>query len=112
MRLGVLHAELPPGEGLTSVVAAGDSRRAAAADQLERFVAGSGVDPAVVVSIQRLLEHGHSASLLAERVGPTPVDSVVLGSQGRSGVARMLLGSTAEHLLHALDCDTLVVRPR
>ncbi|MBK8767793.1 MAG: universal stress protein [Burkholderiaceae bacterium] len=32
------------------------------------------------------------------------------GSQGRSGLARALLGSTAENLLHALDCDTLVVR--
>jgi nucleotide-binding universal stress UspA family protein len=35
---------------------------------------------------------------------------VVLGSQGRSGLARALLGSTAENLLHTLDCDTLVVR--
>lgn len=32
------------------------------------------------------------------------------GTQGRSGLAGALLGSTAESLLHPLDCDTLVVR--
>jgi len=37
-------------------------------------------------------------------------DLVMLGSQGRSGLARALLGSTAVNLFRTLDCDTLVVR--
>jgi nucleotide-binding universal stress UspA family protein len=48
--------------------------------------------------------------LLSDYVASADVDLVVLGSQGRSGLARALLGSTAENLLHTLDCDTLVVR--
>ncbi len=49
-------------------------------------------------------------TLLPDYVVSADVDVVVLGSQGRSGLARALLGSTAENFLHTLDCDTRVVR--
>lgn len=60
--------------------------------------------------MQRVLGQGTPEILLADYVASDDVDLVVLGSHGRSGLARALLGSTAENLLHALDCDTLVVR--
>ena len=36
---------------------------------------------------------------------------VVLGAVRRGAVQRVLIGSTAEHILDALDCDLLVVKP-
>jgi universal stress protein A len=43
---------------------------------------------------------------LAERLN---VDLIILGTHGRSGI-KMLLGSTANAVLHAAKCDVLVVR--
>jgi nucleotide-binding universal stress UspA family protein len=50
--------------------------------------------------------------------GPTVVafagegnaDLVIMGSHGRTGVARLLLGSVARHVLHHSSCSVLVVR--
>lgn len=58
----------------------------------------------------RVLEPGTPETLLSDCVASADVDLVVLGSQGRSGLARALPGSTAENLLNTADCDTLVVR--
>nr|HPM66487.1 universal stress protein [Piscinibacter sp.] len=64
----------------------------------------------IEAALDRVLEFGAPETLLPDFVTSAHVDLVVLGSQGRSGLARALLGSTAENLLHTLDCDTLVVR--
>jgi nucleotide-binding universal stress UspA family protein len=73
-------------------------------------LAESALPTSIATSLQRVIERGQPEVLLADYVASAGVDLVVLGSQGRSGLARALLGSTAENLLHALDCDTLVVR--
>jgi universal stress protein E len=39
------------------------------------------------------------------------VDLIVVGSIGRGGVARMLMGNTAEKVLRLVDQDVLVVKP-
>jgi len=36
---------------------------------------------------------------------------VVMGALSRSGIKRLLIGNTAEHVLDALPCDVLVVKP-
>jgi len=38
-------------------------------------------------------------------------DLVVVGTRGRSGPERMLLGSVSDHVVHHADCAVLVVRP-
>jgi len=42
----------------------------------------------------------------------TGADVVVLGSVMRTGLERLLVGSTAERLLDSLACDVLVLKPR
>ncbi len=64
----------------------------------------------VAAALRRVLERGTPETLLPDYVASADVDVVVLGSQDRSRLARVLLGSTAENLLHTLDCDTPVVR--
>jgi universal stress protein A len=58
------------------------------------------------------------------RVSPDPADAIVnyakevhadiivVGTHGRSGVSRLLMGSVAEHVVRAAPCPVLVVRPR
>lgn len=40
------------------------------------------------------------------------VDVVVVGSHGRTGLTRLLLGSVAERVMREAPCAVLVVRPR
>ncbi len=48
---------------------------------------------------------------LAGLANDTAADVVVLGSVTRTGLERILMGSTAERLLGGLSCDVLVIKP-
>ena len=39
-------------------------------------------------------------------------DLIVVGSHGRSGLTKLLMGSVASHIVTHAPCDVLVVRPR
>jgi len=45
--------------------------------------------------------------LFAEIAG---ADLIIIGSHARTGVKRLMLGSTANAVLHGAPCDVLVVR--
>jgi len=109
-RLTLFHAYTPPGSTLTSGPVANDSWRSAVTQQCTAHLAAAALPAPIEAAMHRVLEQGTPQTLLSDYVASADVDLVVLGSQGRSGLARALLGSTAENLLHALDCDTLVVR--
>ena len=54
---------------------------------------------------------GHAASeilLVAERVGAT---LIVIGTHGRTGIARFLVGSVAEKVVRHADCPVVCVKP-
>ena len=109
-RLTLFHAHIPPGSALTSGPAANESWRAAVTQQCASHLAAAALPAPIEAALNRVLEQGSPERLLSDYVASADVDLVVLGSQGRSGLARALFGSTAENLLHSLDCDTLVVR--
>ena len=67
---------------------------------------------------------GIGAEAMAEvRVSPSPApliceyakeihaDLIIVGTHGRSGVSRLLMGSVAEHVVRLAPCPVLVVRP-
>lgn len=60
--------------------------------------------------VTRLLEAGDPAERILEEVQSDPVDLIVLTSHGRTGVARFMLGSVAEHLSRRATCPVLIVR--
>lgn len=107
-RLTLFHAYTPPGATLTSPSAANDTWRTAITQECDAHLAEAGLD--TDTALQCLIEEGRPEALLADYVAHSDADLVALGAPGRTGLARTLLGSTAENLLHALDCDTLVVR--
>lgn len=107
-RLTLFHAYMPPGATLTSPSAANDAWRTAMTQECDAHLAAAGLS--TDTAVQCLIEEGRPEALLADYVSHSDADLVALGAPGRSGIARTLLGSTAENLLHALDCDTLVVR--
>jgi nucleotide-binding universal stress UspA family protein len=109
-RLTLFHAYMPPGASSSAGSTADDSWRATITQEATAHLARAELPAPAAASLQRVIERGQTETLLADYVASADVDLVVLGSHGRTGIARVLLGSTAENLLHSLDCDTLVVR--
>ena len=58
-----------------------------------------------------LLRTGAPADAIEAAVEDQDVDVLVLGSMTHGRIGRLVLGSTAERLLHTVACDLLVVKP-
>lgn len=76
---------------------------------------GTALQQAEAAGVQatiRLLEgHGqHADDLLAEAIEHAGADLLVVGSHGRRGVRRLLLGSVAENLVRKVGVSVLIVR--
>ncbi|NKB16414.1 MAG: universal stress protein [Sphingomonadales bacterium] len=61
--------------------------------------------------IAPLTEEGHATNVVLRLVRSAKPDLAVIGTRGRTGFGRALLGSIAEDLISTLDCDVLAVRP-
>jgi nucleotide-binding universal stress UspA family protein len=53
---------------------------------------------------------GDAASEIAKAAEDWPADLIVIGSHGRGGIRRALLGSVAEGVMRQASCPVLVVR--
>jgi nucleotide-binding universal stress UspA family protein len=58
------------------------------------------------------LERGAPRKVIAEFVVKQGIDLLVIGTVARAGLARHLIGNTAEVILGQMPCSMLVVRPR
>lgn len=97
-------AELPDPEFLR----AADKR---AAEQLERWAAELRGKVSVPVTIRSRVGWAGAETLAAVDHDPT-IDLVVMGSHGRTGIKRVLLGSVAEKVVRHARCPVLVARER
>lgn len=57
------------------------------------------------------VEEGGAFQVISHVVEETVPDLVVIGTHGRSGIVKMLIGSVAEETLRSLDVDILAVPP-
>jgi nucleotide-binding universal stress UspA family protein len=58
-----------------------------------------------------VVEAGDPAVELLELAGERKADLIVLGTHGRSGVDKLLMGSTAEEVLSMAECPTITIGP-
>jgi nucleotide-binding universal stress UspA family protein len=78
-----------------------------AADELARTAAAlTGCE------IDRRIELGDVATTICRVAEELPADVIVVGSHGRTGLKRMLLGSVSEHVVRHSPCPVLVVHER
>ena len=61
-------------------------------------------------SVQDFLEEGDPAAAIVNAAREWPADLIVVGSHGRGGVSRVMLGSVAEAVVRRSPCPVLVVR--
>ena len=57
----------------------------------------------------RLVAHGIAHQVITQTAGNRKSDLVVIGTHGRTGIARVVLGSTAEAVVRHAPCPVLVV---
>lgn len=79
-----------------------------AGKNLRDFVA----DEAAGLTIRTEVREGNTVAAILEMAEALPADMLVLGTHGRRGFERFLLGSTTERLLRRAACPVLTVPPR
>jgi len=83
------------------------SSRSEAAEQLQalsRELVQSGV------RTQLFLRHGPATDIIVAFAVKVKADLIIMGSQGRTGLSRLLIGSVAERVVRDALCPVLVVR--
>jgi len=111
-RLHVLHVAdvistsaaqfYPEGPGDPEAKAAG-----LALNQLRTLLSAEGVPDA----LPEVRVSPAPAQEIVEYAGEIHADLIVVGTHGRSGMSRLLMGSVAEHVVRTAPCPVLVVRP-
>jgi nucleotide-binding universal stress UspA family protein len=65
----------------------------------------------VGVEVTFLIWEGDPGESIVEAAAAERADLVVVGSHGRSGVGRAIVGSVSDHVVRHAPCPVLVVRP-
>jgi nucleotide-binding universal stress UspA family protein len=60
--------------------------------------------------VERVLLEGDPAAGILEKARELPCDLIVMGTHGRTGVGRLLMGSVAEAVLRRAPCPVLTVK--
>jgi len=63
-----------------------------------------------VEDLETHLESGHPAQVILDYIKPHQIDQVVMGTHGRRGLDRLLLGSVAEEVVRCSPVPVLTVR--
>ena len=107
-RLIVLHVaefplEAPESEVMSPPLPGGPWE--AITDRLHKIRAP---DPKIVIEYR--LEEGSAAAEILRVAHETGCDLIVLGTHGRTGLSRLLMGSVAEQVIRKATCSVLVVK--
>jgi nucleotide-binding universal stress UspA family protein len=66
--------------------------------------------PSPRVTIEHRLLEGDPATVIRESAAETGADLIVMGTMGRTGLTRLVMGSVAEEVLRSAPCPVLTVR--
>lgn len=110
----LLHAFLAPGKGKMYFAHVPKERieeytadeRSLARDELFAFLAAHDLAES---DWSHRIEEGGAFEVIARTVSETSPDLIVIGTHGRSAIAKIFLGSVAEEVLRCLDVDILAV---
>jgi nucleotide-binding universal stress UspA family protein len=105
-RLVILHAVAPPimfGEGVAVPPPVDDKQ--ALQEKLNQLQA-----PDSRISVERRLLDGDPASEILHVAAETKCGMIVMGTHGRTGLGRLLMGSVAEQVVRKAPCPVLTMR--
>ncbi len=109
-KLAALHVRTPVLNPMTEPATWDVYLKAAQAEddqhRAELLAAFPGIPTEVVI------EEGSITSCLQQTIARTDTDLLVIGTRGRTGLAKLLLGSVAEEMFRTVACPVLTVGPR
>jgi nucleotide-binding universal stress UspA family protein len=108
-RLVVLHVERPPLATLGGTAGVPplhtEYDRETLPEELQR------IQPARAgIALEHRLEYGDPAAVILKSASETGADLIVMGTHGRTGLRRLLMGSVAEQVVREASCPVLTVR--
>jgi universal stress protein E len=113
VEIDVVHARVPFAKTMLAAHANQDAvhdhvvaEMQNARSELEQFLAGSGRSD---LASHLHIREGEPMDVLRAFIAEREPDLLVMGTHGRSGIGRMLLGSVADEALRTLDTDILAV---
>lgn len=114
-KIVLLHA-IDSGRTVASAVVAGfpeledvgGGQREAASAKLRELAEGA--DPGLRTIERTATSDEPPVEAILDRARRDGADLIVMGSHGRGGVARLLLGSVAERVVRLAPCDVLIAR--
>lgn len=62
------------------------------------------------ISVTRHIRYGHPAEEILLQARQSNADMIVMGTHGRSGLGRLLMGSVAEEVIRKAACPVLTVK--
>jgi len=71
----------------------------------------AGCEDCAGLDVEELIVHGEAAAEIVRVAKDREVDLIVISSHGRTGLGRILFGSTAEAVVRHAVCPVLVVKP-
>jgi nucleotide-binding universal stress UspA family protein len=71
----------------------------------------SGSEEFAGLEVEDVIVHGEAASEIVRVAAQRGIDLIVISSHGRTGLGRILFGSTAESVVRHAHCPVLVVKP-
>jgi universal stress protein A len=63
------------------------------------------------LNVEEIIVHGDAAAEIVRVADEQEVDLIVISSHGRTGLGRIIFGSTAEAVVRHANCPVLVVKP-
>jgi nucleotide-binding universal stress UspA family protein len=63
------------------------------------------------LDVEEVIVHGDAAAEIVRVASEREVDLIVVSSHGRTGLGRIIFGSTAEAVVRHASCPVLVVKP-
>jgi nucleotide-binding universal stress UspA family protein len=102
----LLHVAMAPPEydEWASVLPLDEADMAERAERLSSYQREDGGE------IERLVLAGNAESVVVREAAHRGCDLIIMGTAGRGGVGRLLLGSVAEHVSRKAPCPVLLVR--
>ncbi|HEY1404623.1 MAG TPA: universal stress protein [Pyrinomonadaceae bacterium] len=64
------------------------------------------------LDVEEVIVHGDAAGEIVRVAREHDIDLIVISSHGRTGLGRMIFGSTAESVVRHAHCPVLVVKPK
>lgn len=106
-QLIILHVVAPSaiayGDAMTEMVRAGS--REEIKHMFQRLHA-----PAPTVPVEHVIEEGDPVATILRVAKEKKVEQIVMGTHGRTGLNRLLMGSVAENVLRHAECPVVIVR--